>query len=262
MAENRKVEIYADLLPEEYFLITKDDIGEEFIYCPICKQEAIFESGKLKLRGESYLTYTCDNCGESFYGELLNSGAIKLRFYSDTEKIDNSKDIQDQLNQYLINHKSVNAYKTTKVKSRENDTDLVHENLDSLLHESYQYGDYVITDTEFGYVVTKNNKVLADFATDTDAEEYIDTLRIKDNPTRVNRLSLDDRVKLLSDCTGLLLLPIHSNLVGYVEFDIESNLYDKSIQRKIDNYNKLYDDNVQFKVDGRYGSEKYIYVRE
>lgn len=220
MADNKKVYIYADLLPDEYFTYTPSDLvsEDEYIDCPVCTQHYLYNSGTLNLRGKQYDMFTCDNCGEIYYGEPLDTGGLKLRFYSDTEELDPKKDVQDQFTQYLINHKSVKAYKRQKSAFKDEfiEESIVTELNEAKTMESNKYKiDYdegakswIVTDIE-------TDELIAMFDTESEAQEYAaqfehpedDDPIYEEDKQVYNSNDLLDRVKAFRDFTGITIIP-------------------------------------------------------
>jgi hypothetical protein len=223
LAENTKVYIYADLLPDEYFMYTPQDLktDDEYIDCPVCTQHYLYNSGTLTLRGKQYDMFTCDNCGEVYYGEPLSTGGMKLRFYSDTEELDPKKDVQDQFTQYLIHHKSVDAYKQQKSAFKD---EFIEESIVTELNENFvemdtQWGNLMIEFDEFAdtwYVKdSETDELLAMFNTEKEAQEYAAQFEHPedDNPIYqedekvYNSNDLLDRVRAFREYTGIAIMP-------------------------------------------------------
>lgn len=247
----KQVQIYADLLPDEYFLYAPQELEsvDDYIDCPVCKQHALFNSGTLRLRGNEYDMFTCDDCGEVYYGEPLSSGAMKLRFYSDTEMLDPNKDVQDQFTQYLIKHKSVDAYKPQKSAFKD---DIVGENKQMDLQESMGNSRYeVVDDPHSGAWIVRNTMTDEDigiFSTEREAEEFAASLMSPEEEDDVHAFdeevyssdSLKDRVRAFVDLTGVLVQP--SGIPEDGDYVVVSNISKKDLKDAINNYNTVFHD--------------------
>ena len=251
----KQVQIYADLLPDEYFLYTPQDLksDDDYINCPVCTQHELFNSGTLDLRGQQYDMFTCDNCGEVYYGEVMPTGGMKLRFYADTEKLDPKQDVQEQFTNYLIHHKSVDAYKKQKSAFKD---EVVEESIITELNENFvemstQWGNLMIEFDEFAnawYVKdSETDELLAMFDTEEEAQEYAaqfehpeDDEPIYDEDEKVFQSNdLLDRVKAFKDFTGIMIFPAGIEGVDGT-YVVTSNILKGDLKKKIAAYNDTF----------------------
>lgn len=257
----KQVTIYADLLPDEYFLYQPSQLKSEddYIDCPVCKQHSLFNSGTLTLRNKEYDMFTCDDCGEVYYGEPLSSGALKLRFYSDTELLDPNKDLQDQFTQYLIKHKSVDAYKPQKSAFKD---EFIEESITTELNEAktMESNKYTIDYDEGAksWIVTdiETDELVAMFDTEEEAQEYAAQFEHPEDDLEdvyefdeevYKSTDLKDRVQAFIKHTGILVQP--SGIPEDGVYVVASNVSKKDLRDAINNYNNAFHDVIYAKYD-------------
>lgn len=238
-------EIYADLLPDEFFLIDPVNIIDKKIPCPVCKSNSIYKSGQVTVKGKEYNTYTCNDCGELYYGKLSEGGALTLRFYSDLDKLDPMKNLQDQLTNYLIQHKSVSAYQPKRSEFESSEV------LSKYKDYSIKYND--LTD-DFELLDSKG-KLVGFFPSDEEAFEYVDIITDENNESKdvIDPPSIyDDEEQIKQHVNRFtaytkILLRRTANPHSYVI--ASDSLTEKELKNRIRKYNNKYNDHITMSYD-------------